>query len=154
MGRSTWTGPIVSGPIINTTGTTLGVDVKNTGYNVLSQEVAVTQAGSAAALATNIVIPKGSMIVSIRLYVTAIWSGAAATFNVGTSVTSTELGVAADNTAAALGIVNVSPGANATRTGLWIDTGTSDVRVWLLSTNTGTGTGQLVVQYVQASDVS
>jgi len=150
MSNTTFTGPIRSGTIFSTTGTTLGRNVKNLGYVPLVQQVAVTQAGSAAALATNIVLPAGSVIIGIRLYVTAAWSGAASTFNIGTSVAATELAVAADNTAIAIGPVNVTPGTNATRTGLWINTGTTDVRLWLLSANTGTGTGTLVVHYGQA----
>ena len=153
MGRSTFTGPILSGPIVNTSGTTLGEDVKNTGFIVLEQEVPVTQAGSAAALATNIVIPPNSTILAIRLYVTTAWNGVAATFNIGTSVAANQLAVASDaaNTGVALGIINATPGANAGRVGLWSEIGTDDVRIWLLSTNTGAGVGRLVVQYAQSA---
>jgi len=152
MGRSTFTGPILSGPIVNTSGTTLGKDVKDTGFIVLTQEVVVTQAGSAAALATNIVIPPNSTILAIRLFVTTPWDGVAATFNIGTSVAANQLAVASDaaNTGVALGIISATPGANATRVGNWADVGTNDVRLWLLSTNTGAGVGRLSIQYGQS----
>lgn len=150
MGRSTFTGPILSGQIINTSGTTLGKDVKNTGTIVLEQEVAITQAGSAAAFATNIVIPSNSTIISIRLYGTVAWNGVAATINVGTTVAANQLAVAADNTAGAIGLLSLTPGADATRVGNWADTGTTDVRLWVLSTNTGAGVGRFVVTYGQS----
>lgn len=154
MGKTTFTGPLRSGSIINTSGTTLGKDVKNIGSAVMSQTCPITQAGSAAALATNIVIPANSRITGIHLYIDAIWSGAAATFNVGTSVTATELAVAAGNTAAALTVLAIVPGASAPRIAVWGNVGTTDVRIWFLSTNTGTGTGTLTVKYVQAQEAA
>jgi hypothetical protein len=150
MGRTTFTGPVRSGLIPDTSGITLGKDVKNLGYAVLSQETPVTQAGSAAALATPIVLPAGSAIIGIALMVTTAWDGVAATFNLGTTVAANELAVASDNTAIALGRVIVNPGASAARVGRWIDTGTPDIRLWFLSTNTGAGVGKLVVTYAQS----
>lgn len=153
MGASTWTGPIRAGTIINTSGTTVGVDVTNVGYAVMSQSVAVTQAGTATALGTAIVLPKNSQIVSARLFKTVAWNGVAATFNLGTSATATELAVASENTGAVIGYTEVTPGADATRVGNWVDVGASDVRVFMLSTNTGDGVGVLTVNYVQARDL-
>ena len=158
MGTTTFTGPIRAGDVLNTTGTTVG-SLANVGYVMMSQSSAVTQAtnGSTAGLyTTNLVLPAGSQIVSVKLFVTVAWTGAAATFNLGTSATATELAVAATatNTGAAIGIVEVLPGTDATRTGRWVDVGTSDVRLYLLSTNTGSGVGTLVVNYVQARDLT
>ena len=84
MGTSTFSGPIKAGPIKFTTGTTLGQDVANVGNVVLAQSEAVTQAtngGSAGVYTSNIVIPAGSIITDIELYVTAIWSGVASTLD-------------------------------------------------------------------------
>ncbi len=153
MGTSTWTGPLRAGNIVNTSGTTVGTDVSNVGYVMMSQSAAVTQAGTAAAFATGIVLPKGSHIVSIRLFKTVAWNGAAATFNLGSSATATELAVASENTGAVIGYTEVTPGANATRVGNWIDIGTVDDQVWMLSTNTGDGVGVLTVNYIQARDL-
>lgn len=152
MSTSTWTGPIKSGPIPNTSGVTLGKDVKNTGTIDLSQEFPVTQAGSAAALATPIVLPANSLIIRIALFVTTPWDGAAATVNVGTTVAANDLAVAADaaNTGGVLGIIPLTPGANAPRIQKWADVGNTDARIWFLSTNTGAGVGRLVVTYCQA----
>lgn len=155
MGFTTFSGPILSGPISNTTGTTLGTDVANRGSVQLSRTSVVTQAtnaGVAGLYKTLIVIPKTSQIITIRLYVQAVWSGGAATFNIGTSTTATELAVAGDaaNTGAALGIINITAGANLARLNAWLNTGTSDVQIYMLSTNTGTGVGALQVEYIQA----
>ena len=43
MASTTFSGPIKAGTIANTTGTTLGDDVKNTGQVVMCQSVAVDQ---------------------------------------------------------------------------------------------------------------
>jgi hypothetical protein len=155
---TTFTGPIKSGNVLDTTGTTVG-SLKNVGTVMTTQSSAITQAtnGSTAGLyTTNIVIPANSQIISIKLFVTTAWSGVAATFNVGTSATATELAVAATaaNTGTAVGVVDVSPGTDATRTGKWIDVGATDARIYMLSTNTGNGVGVLSVTYVQALNLT
>jgi hypothetical protein len=157
MGQTTYTGPIRAGTILNTTGTTLGQDVANVGYVKMSQTALVNQATNVAVAGlykTGIVIPAGSQITAIRLFKTTAWDGAAQTINVGTSTTATELAVAANNDAGTtLGLLNVIPGDDATRTQKWLDVGTSDVQIYVLSTNTGGGVGRLEVEYVQARDL-
>jgi len=159
MGTTTFSGPIKAGPIKFTTGTTLGQDVADVGNVVLSQSSALTQAknGSNATgvYSTDIVIPAGSTITSIQIFVTAAWSGAAQTINVGTDSTATQLAVAADNDlSTTLGLKTIVPGSDATRTGKWITVGTNDVRIWTKSTNTGTGVGVMVVNYIQNGAIS
>jgi len=158
MGTTTFSGPIKAGPIKFTTGTTLGQDVADVGNVVLSQSSALTQAtnaGSAGVYSTGIVIPAGCTITSIQIFVTTAWSGAAQTINVGTNSTATQLAVAADNDlSTTLGIKNIVPGSDATRTGKWIDVGTTDIRIWTKSTNTGTGVGVIVVNYIQNGAIS
>lgn len=152
MGVTTFSGPLKVGPIKFTTGTTLGSDVADLGFASLTQFEAVTQAtngASAGVYTTNIVIPAGSIITDIKLYVTAIWSGAATTLGVGTSVSATYLTAAAAVAGGTLGIITVTAGADATRVGNYANTGTADIRVVLTSTNTGTGTGFLAVTYAQ-----
>jgi len=157
MGTSTFSGPIKAGPIKFTTGTTLGQDVANVGNVVLAQYEAVTQAtngGSAGVYTTSIVIPAGSIITDIELYVTAVWSGAATTLGIGTSASATALTAAAAVAGGTLGIIAVTAGADATRVGTWYNVGTTDIRIVLTSTNTGTGTGFLLVSYVQPGAIS
>lgn len=157
MGTTTFTGPIRAGDVLNTTGTTVG-SIANVGYVVMAQSAPVAQAtnvGSAGVYKTSIVIPKNSQILTIAIAKTAAWSGAATTINVGTSATGTELAVAADNNlSTTLGIKDIVPGDDATRTGKWIDVGTSDVQIFTKSTNTGTGTGIITVTYVQANNLA
>ena len=150
MGKTTFTGPIRAGDILNTSGTTLGKDVRNVGSVVMVQTSPVTQAGSATALATSIVLPADSHILNIQMVVTAPWTGGATTFNVGTSATATEL--VALGAGGAIGVIGLLPGADATRTANWDDS-TTDKRIFVLSTNTGTGVGTLTVRYIQAHDL-
>jgi hypothetical protein len=157
MGTSTFSGPIKAGPIKFTTGTTLGQDVANVGNVVLMQSEAVTQAtniASAGVYNTNIVIPAGSTITDIKLYVGVVWSGAASTLGIGTSASATALTAAAAVEGGTLGIITATAGADATRVGTWYNVGTTDIRIRLTSTNTGTGTGYLVVSYVQPGAIS
>ena len=50
MGTTTFSGPIKAGTIKETTGTTLGSDVKNTGQVVMAQSQAITQADGTTVL--------------------------------------------------------------------------------------------------------
>lgn len=151
MGTTTFSGPVRAGPIKFTTGTTLGTDVENIGEVVLSQYQAITQAGPAAdgVFTTDIVIPAGSTITSIQLYVGVVWSGAASTLGIGTTASATALTAAGAVAGGTLGIIAATAGADATRVGNWINVGTTDVRIKVTSTNTGAGTGWLVVNYIQ-----
>ena len=153
MGKTTFSGPIRAGNIYNTTGTTLGDNVKNVGSVVMVQVYPVTQAGSATALATDIVLPADSHILNIQLLATTAWSGAATTVSVGTSATATELVSAGATSPGTSLLAALNPGADGTRAANWDDTGTTDKRVWFLSTNTGTGVGTLTVRYIQAHDL-
>lgn len=151
MGTTTFSGPVRAGPIKYTTGTTLGTDVADIGEVVLSQYQAITQAGPAAdgVFTTDIVIPAGSTITSIQLYVGVVWSGAASTLGIGTTASATALTAAGAVAGGTLGIISATAGADATRVGNWINVGTTDVRIKVTSTNTGAGTGWLVVNYIQ-----
>ena len=151
MGTTTFSGPVRAGPIKFTTGTTLGTDVADIGEVVLSQYQAITQAGPLAdgVFTTNIVIPAGSTITSIQLYVGVVWSGAASTLGIGTTASATALTAAGAVAGGTLGIIAATAGADATRVGNWINVGTTDVRIKVTSTNTGAGTGWLVVNYIQ-----
>ena len=149
MSVVTFTGPIKAGDVLNTTGTTAGT-IKNVGFVMMEQTVSITQAGTAAALATAIVIPANSHIVNIQVLATVAWSGAATTISLGTSATSTELVSA--GSLAAIGLAALTPGTDATRTTKWSNVGTSDVIIYALSANTGAGVGDLVVRYIQAEN--
>lgn len=150
MGTTTFTGPIKAGNIINTSGTTVGTDVANVGYVVMSQSSAVTQASGA----TSIVIPANSQITSIRITVTTAWTGAATTFGVGNTVSATAYTAAGALDGAAIGILTATPGTDATRNANWIDVGTTDRKILVTSTNTGSGVGIVTVNYVQDANLT
>jgi hypothetical protein len=151
MGKTTFSGPIRAGDIANTTGTTVGTNVRNVGNVVMVQTFPITQAGTATALATPIVLPADSHILNMQMVVLTVWSGAATTFSVGTSATSTELVSAAAG--GTIGVIGLSPGSDATRTANWDDNGSVGSQIYVLSANTGTGVGTLTVRYIQAHDL-
>ena len=64
MGTTTFSGPIKAGTIKETTGTTVGTDMKNTGQVVMAQTHAIVLSGGAlAAVASNVIIPANSQII-------------------------------------------------------------------------------------------
>jgi hypothetical protein len=148
VGKTTFTGPIRAGDILNTSGTTLGRDVRNVGSVVMVQVVAVTQNGTTTAQGTSIVLPANSHILNIQLLATTAWT---ANISLGTTATATELVGA--TAATAVGINALTPGVDPTRTALWDDTGTTDRRVFVLSAGGGAGVGTLTVRYIQAHDL-
>lgn len=148
MGVSTFSGPVKAGPIKFTTGTTLGTDVADLGFMSMTQYEAIVQGASDPVYTTSIVIPAGSIITDIKLYVTSVWTGTT-TLGIGTSVSATDLTAAAAVSGAALGIITATAGADATRVGKWANVGTTDIRIVVTSTATGTGTGFLAVTYAQ-----
>ena len=154
MGRTTFSGPIKSGPISNTTGINVQTNMKDVGFTVTSQSAAVTQ--TATAPATTIIIPAYSRILSIKLFITTAWNGAASTagigFDDGAIITATALTTATGVAGGTIGMNtdNIEPGADAARTNNWLNTGTSKKRIRILSANAGAGVGTLVVEYVQA----
>jgi hypothetical protein len=150
MGTTTFSGPIKAGVIKETTGTTLGSDVKNTGQVVMAQSQAITQADGT----TKIVIPANSQIVAIELSVTAVWDGAATTAGIGWTGDATALTAATAVAGGTLGIISATAGADATRVGNWADVGTTDRRILVTNTNTGAGTGFITVRYVQNNNLS
>ena len=147
MGTTTFTGPIKAGNVLNTTGTTPGT-VKNVGFVAMAQTASITQAGSVTAYKTTIVIPAYSHILNIQFLNTTAWASTN-TLSVGTSATANEL---VASVAMIQGQVSAGPGTDATRTGLWSNTGATDIFIYVLSTNTGAGVGDIVVRYIQAEN--
>jgi len=85
MGTTTFSGPIKAGVIKETTGTTLGSDIKNTGQVVMSQSVIVDIIGASHLNQVCAVIPANSQIVDVILNVTTVNDDTgAATIDIGT----------------------------------------------------------------------
>jgi hypothetical protein len=151
MSNTTFSGPIKAGTISNTVGTTLGSDVKNTGFVLMSQTEAVDQTGVIST--TNIIIPAKSQLVTASLLVSVVWNGAAATAGLGYVGNATAYTAALAFTGAALGIIPITSGANKARLDGWADVGDTDRRLLLTYPNLGAGEGWITVTYIQAVDV-
>lgn len=158
MAATVFTGPVLSGNVLNSdgSGSLAGVGgssgVQNVGFTVMSQAQAITQAGPLAdgVFTTDIVVPADSRILRVTVVVTTAWDGVADTFGVGTTASATALTAAAALAGTALGFLSGSPGTDATRIGNWLDVGTTDRQIKVTSTNTGAGEGTLIVEYQQA----
>ena len=85
MANTTFSGPIKAGTISNTTGTTLGSNVKNTGQVVMSQSIMIDAAVAAGTTTYNVgVIPKNSQLLTTTIRVAIVSnSGTSATVSVG-----------------------------------------------------------------------
>jgi len=157
-----FTGPLLAGNVLVSDGTgnlaALGssVGTQNLGYVQMTQSSVITQANGAA----NITIPAQSQITDIYLMVTSVWSGAAATLNIGaTAGTNAATAFTAANavTASALGQLTILPGTGATQIANWDNVsnatfqtgGPTDIQIKVTSANTGTGVGTLTVFYIQ-----
>ena len=91
MATTTFSGPIKAGTISNTTGTTLGDNIRNTGQVVMSQSIMIDAAVAAGTTTYNVgVIPKNSQLLTTTIRVAVVSnSGTSATVSVGKTGTAT-----------------------------------------------------------------
>ena len=154
MANTTFSGPIKSGNIFNTTGTTLGENVKNTGAVVLTQSstVALTHA-TTTATALGIIIPANSQIISVSIQVESLFTASnTTTIAVGKSAASaTNLAAATAITATATGASMLPAAADA-----WRTVGTDDIQLYGITVaNSATaGKARIVVTYSQAATLA
>jgi hypothetical protein len=151
MGTTTYSGPIKAGNIYNTTGTTVGTDIKNVGSVLMAQSAAITQSTTAAA--SGIVIPANSQIVEVYVYVTTAYDNSA-TLSVGTSSTSTELCTAVAVSTA--NVIKLGSQATIADSDAWEDIGTTDVKIFTDSsaTTADAGVATLTVTYIQNNNLA
>jgi hypothetical protein len=149
MANTTFSGPVRAGTIVDTTGTTLGTNVKNIGPVVLTQSsnVALTHA-TTTATALGIIIPANSQIISISIQVESLFTASnTATIAVGNSSSSaTNVAAATSISATATGAVMLPASA-----GAWRTVGTTDVQLYGITVaNSATaGKARIVVTYSQ-----
>ena len=151
MSNTTFSGPILAGGIKNTTGSTVGSNMKNTGYVLMSQTEAVDQ--TAVTSLTNIIIPANSQLVTAQLYVSVVYNGVATTTGLGYVGGATAFTAAGAIAGGTLGIIDITAGASKPRVDAWADVGTTDRRLLLTQANVGTGVGWLTVTYIQNVNV-
>ena len=154
MATTTFSGPIKAGTIRNTTGTTVGTDVANTGFVLMAQSANVVfgDDGTTTTVAT---VPANSQIFQISVDVTTAFNAATTnTFDIGDGTTADQFADALDVSSAArlLATSDVSQIPNL------IDIGTSDVNVVVTYNQTGTaataGAATVTVLYLQNRNLS
>ena len=150
MATTNFSGPITAGQIRNTTGTTLGENIKNIGQVVMSQSVKVDIIGASHLNQVCAVVPANSQIVDVILNVTTVNNdGGAATISVGT-VADADAFIATANVKA-LATTHGTLDTEAT------NVGTTDIQV--LADFTGangdgtTGAATVTVMYIQNNSV-
>ena len=154
MGTTTFSGPIKAGPISNTTGTTVGTDVKNVGSVVMSQS-STTELTHATTTATalGIIIPAKSQIIGITLIIESLFTSSnTTTIAIGNSSgDATDICDNTNVTATALSVV-MGPAA----VDVWTNTGTSDVELYgiTVANSASAGSARVVVEYVQANNLT
>ena len=149
MGTTTFSGPIKTGTIQNTTGTTVGEDVANVGSVLMAQSVAITQA--TASVDVNIVIPKNSQIVEILVLVTTAWTGSTPVLDIGDR---SDVDLFVDGLGSlSLGNHRVTAATTGTEAN-WKDVGSSDVGLSVQTNVAGSGAGVVTVMYIQNNNLS
>ena len=154
MATTTFSGPIKAGTISNTTGTTVGSNVKNVGQVLMSQSFSFAYSTEGSATDTTVVIPANSQIVRIDVNVeTAFNDSGNDLLEVGSSA-DTDLYVN-DVSIAAIGKIALGTAALCAN---WKDIGTSDVRVGYIyngANNDATaGAATATISYLQNNNLS
>ena len=153
MATTTFSGPIKAGTIRNTTGTTLGTDIKNTGQVVMSQTVALDlSSGAVSAETTNVVIPANSQIIDVVIdQITA--ANTTTNYSIGDTVggAATILNTYASGTTAGRKYPTTEAGGALA----WEDVGSADVRLTLTSSATTTsGEVRFTILYSQNNNLA
>jgi hypothetical protein len=151
MATTTFSGPVKAGTIKETTGTTVGTNVKNTGFVLMAQSAVIDIIGATAADQVVATIPAGSQIVDVILNVTtANDDTGTATVAVGTSGSATAFLPATTVKTAATTRGTLS-------TSVATDVGTNDIQVLADFTaqngNGVAGAATVTVTYLQARDL-
>jgi hypothetical protein len=150
MGTTTFSGPVKAGTIKDTTGITLGSDVKNTGFVVMAQSAIVDIIGASHLNQVIATIPANSQITDVVLNVTTVNNDTgAATVSVGT-IDDANAFIDAAN-AKALGTTYGTLDTEAT------NIGTTDIQVVAdftgASGDATTGAATVTVKYLQNNSI-
>ena len=154
MATTTFSGPIKAGTISNTTGTTVGTNVKNVGQVLMSQSFSFAYSTEGSATDTTVVIPANSQIVSIEVNVeTAFNDSGNDLLEVGSSA-DTDLYVN-DVSIAAIGKIALGTAALCAN---WKDIGTSDIKIGYIyngaNNDASAGAATVTISYLQNNNLS
>ena len=154
MANTTFSGPVKAGTIRNTTGTTVGTDVANTGWVLMAQSANIVYAanGTETEIAT---LPANSQIFQITLDITTAFNAATTnTIDFGDGSTADQY---ADALAAGT-LGRVLATSDISQVGNLVDIGTSDITVTATYNQTGTvasaGAATATVLYLQNRNLS
>ena len=158
MAITTFSGPIKAGTIKNTSGTTLGTDVKNTGQVVMAQTFSTgdtLDSGASAANETNVIIPANSQIIDIVLDKVTAMGTNTAVFSVGDTVGGNATFINSYSITTGSGAGRAYPTTEAGGTLAWADIGTADLRLtWTSTGATDAGEVRVTVLYQQNNNLS
>ena len=154
MASTTFSGPIKAGTISNTTGTTLGDDVKNVGQVVMTQssDVALTHA-TTTATALGIIIPANSQIINIDIVVEAVFTASSTTtIAIGNASGLQQILEQHNVSATAVGPLKMLQAS----AGAWDDIGTSDIELFgiVVANSASAGKARIVVTYAQNNNLT
>ena len=154
MATTTFSGPIKAGTISNTTGTTVGTNVKNVGQVLMSQSFSFAYSTEGSATDTTVVIPANSQIVSIEVNVeTAFNDSGTDLLEVGSSA-DTDLYIN-DVSIAAIGKIALGTAALCAN---WKDIGSSDVKIGYIyngaNNDASAGAATVTINYLQNNNLS
>jgi len=148
MGTTTFSGPVKAGTIRETTGTTVGTDMKNIGQVVMAQTHAIDLSGGViTAEATAMIIPANSQIIDIVFDVITAASG----------TTDISVGLVGGSAVAYVNTYTIGttagrhyPTTDAGGTRAWEDVGTTDVRINVSNSDaTSSGECRITILYQQ-----
>jgi len=148
MATTTFSGPVKAGTISNTTGTTVGTNMKNTGQVVMAQTTDLDlSSGAFTATATNMIIPANSQLIDIVFDVITAASG----------TTDISVGLVGGSAVAYVNTYTIGttagrhyPTTDAGGTRAWEDVGTTDVRMNVSNSDaTSSGECRITVLYQQ-----
>ena len=148
MGTTTFSGPVKAGTIRETTGTTVGTDMKNIGQVVMAQTHAIDLSGGViTAEATAMIIPANSQLIDIVFDVITAASG----------TTDISVGLVGGSAVAYVNTYTIGttagrhyPTTDAGGTRAWEDVGTTDVRINVSNSDaTSSGECRITILYQQ-----
>ena len=153
MATTTFSGPIKAGTINNTTGTSLGTNIKNTGQVVMAQTFSTgttLASGASGPNTTDVVIPANSQIIDIVLDKPTAMGNATCVFSIGDTVGGNATFINSYNITTGSGAGRAYPTTEAGGALAWADVGTSDIRItWTSTGATNAGEVRATILYQQ-----
>ena len=149
MATTTFSGPIRSGTILNTTGTTLGTDVRNVGaVPTIAVASTVMTHATTTATATGLIVPKYSQITRVFMLIEQLFANS--------STTTISFGDGADNAVDITAAANVAAGATGpmemvqSATDRW-QVGANDIELYgiTIANSATAGQARVFVEYLQ-----